>query len=568
MLQTIIHDRDVFDAIVVGSGATGGLAAKELTEAGMRVAVLEAGGKVTPSDYTEHIPPYEPKYRGNSDFVRHNLKSTEVLRERPIQGLIYACRESNYKWFVNDIENPYTTPKKKPFHWIRMRVLGGRSLSWGRQSYRMGDIDFKAASRDGYGDDWPISYQDLVPYYEKVEKFIGFSGRKEGLDQLPDSIFLPPMEMTQGEKFWSERVRKKMGRVVTIGRTAMLTKDHNGRAACHYCGPCEQGCITNSYYASPFTTLLAAAQTGNLTLVTDAVASHVTVDRSTGRASGIAYIDRITRAPRELHAKMVILCASTIESTRLLLNSASDGLANSSGVLGHYLMDHIYGGGATGTLPELTAKAWVGAPRRPNGIYIPRFRNIDQAVTNGMIRGYGYQGRSSPAFNFQASGFGADYKQRVHDETLWRTGIGVWAECLARYENHVSIDKDRVDAWGIPSVKINMSWSDNDLALWRDGREEGAAMLEASGHKDVKVTGEPSVPGFCVHEIGTARMGNDPKTSVLNRFNQTHDVKNLFVTDGAAWVSSACQNPTLTMMAITARACDYIVDRHKKGELG
>ena len=231
-------------------------------------------------------------------------------------------------------------------------------------------------------------------------------------------------------------------------------------------------------------------------------------------------------------------------------------------------MDHIYEGGATGTLPELTAKAWIGAPRRPNGIYIPRFRNIDQAVTNGMIRGYGYQGRSSPAFNFEASGFGADYKQRVHDETLWRTGIGVWAECLARYENHVSIDKDRVDAWGIPSVKVNMSWSDNDLALWRDGREEGAAMLEASGHKDVKVTGEPSVPGFCVHEIGTARMGNDPKTSVLNRFNQAHDVKNLFVTDGAAWVSSACQNPTLTMMAITARACDYIVDLYKKGELG
>ena len=568
VLQTIIHNRDVFDAVVVGSGATGGLAAKELTEAGVKVAVLEAGGNVTPADYSEHVQPYELKYRGNSDFVRRSPKSPDLLRERPIQGLVYACRESNYKWFVNDIDNPYTTPEKKPFHWIRMRILGGRSLSWGRQSYRMGDIDFKAASRDGYGDDWPISYRDLVPYYEKVEKFIGFSGQEEGLDHLPDSIFLPPMEMTYGEKLLSERVRKKMGRVATIGRVAILTKDHNGRAACHYCGPCEQGCITNSYYASPFTTLSAAVKTGNLTLVTDAVASHVTVDRSTGRASGIAYIDRITRAPRELSAKVVILCASTIESTRLLLNSAPDGLANSSGVLGHYLMDHIYDGGATGTLPELTAKVWVGAPRRPNGIYIPRFRNIEQAVTNGMIRGYGYQGRSSPSFNFQASGFGADYKRRVHDEALWRTSIGVWAECLARYENRVSIDKDRTDAWGIPSVKINMNWSDNDLALWRDGREEGAAMLEASGHKDVKVTGEPSVPGFCIHEIGTARMGNNPRTSVLNRFNQAHDVKNLFITDGASWVSSACQNPTLTMMAITARACDYITDQYKKGELG
>ena len=567
MLQTITRNQDVFDAVVVGSGATGGLAAKELTEAGMKVAVLEAGTKLTPADYTEHVQPYELKYRGNSDYVRRSPKSPELLRERPIQGLVYACRESNYKWFVSDVDNPYTTPKGKPFHWIRMRVLGGRSLSWGRQSYRTGDIDFKAASRDGYGDDWPISYQDLVPYYEKVERFIGFSGQEEGLDQLPDSVFLPPMEMTRGEKLWSARVRKKMGRVVTIGRVAILTKDHNGRAACHYCGPCEQGCITHSYYASPFTTLAAAENTGNLTLVTDAVASHVTMDRSTGRASGIAYIDRVTRSPREVRAKVVVLCASTIESTRLLLNSAPGGLANSSGVLGRYLMDHIYGGGASGDLPELTAKAWVGAPRRPNGIYIPRFRNVGRTVTNGMIRGYGYQGRSYPAFDFGAPGFGADFKQAVHDDALWRTGIGVWAECLARYENHVTIDKDRTDAWGIPAVKINMRWSDNELALWRDGREQGAEMLEASGHKNVRVTGEPSVPGFCIHEIGTARMGNDPKKSVINRFNQAHDVKNLFITDGAAWVSSACQNPTLTMMAITARACDYIADQYKKGEL-
>ena len=568
MLQTITRNQDVFDAVVVGSGANGGLAAKELTEAGMKVAVLEAGAKITPADYTEHVQPYELKYRGNSDYVRRGPKSPELLRERAIQGLVYACRESNYKWFVNDIDNPYRTPKEKPFHWIRMRVLGGRSLSWGRQSYRMGDIDFKAASRDGYGDNWPISYKDLVPYYEKVEKFIGFSGQQEGLDQLPDSVFLPPMAMTRGEKLLSQRVRDKMGRVVTIGRVAILTKDHNGRAACHYCGPCEQGCITHSYYASPFTTLAAAANTGNLTLVTDAVASHVTTDRSTGRASGVAYIDRVTRAPREIRAKVVVLCASTIESTRLLLNSAPGGLANSSGVLGRYLMDHIYGGGASGDLPELTAKAWVGAPRRPNGIYIPRFRNVDRAVTNGMIRGYGYQGRSSPAFGFRASGFGADFKQAVHDEARWRTGIGVWAECLARYENRVTIDKDRTDAWGIPSVKIDMSWSDNELALWQDARQQGAEMLEASGHSNVRETGRPSVPGFCIHEMGTARMGADPKSSVLNRFNQAHDVKNLFVTDGAAWVSSACQNPTLTMMAITARACDYIADQHKKGELG
>jgi len=569
VLQTIARNNDSYDAVVVGSGATGGWAAKQLCEAGMKVAVLEAGPKLTPAEFSEHVQPYDLKYRGNSAYLSGTgkKKSPELMRDRPIQGLVYACRESNYKWFASDTDNPYTTPKEKPFHWIRMRVLGGRSLSWGRQSYRTGDIDFKAASRDGYGSDWPISYQDLVPYYETVEKFMGLSGQAEGLPQLPDSVFLPPMDMSCGEKILTQKVKAKMGRTVTMGRTAILTRNHNGRQACHYCGPCEQGCITFSYYSSPFTTLAAAERTGNLSVITDAVASHVTTDKSSGRASGVAYIDRESRAPREIRAKVVILCASTIESTRLLLNSAPGGLANSSGVLGHYLMDHVYRGGASGELPDLPAKPWVGPPARPNGIYIPRFRNVDRTMTNGMIRGYGYQGRSAPSFDFGASGFGAKYKEAVHKNAIWKTGIGVWAECLARYENHVEIDKDRTDAWGIPALKIHADWSDNDLKLWQDGREQGAEMLEASGHKHVALTGEPSVPGFCIHEIGTARMGNDPKTSVLNAFNQAHDVKNLFVTDGAAWVSSACQNPTLTMMAITARACDHIVDRHKKGEL-
>ena len=569
MLQTIARNNNTYDAVVVGSGATGGWAAKQLCEAGMKVAVLEAGPKVTPADFTEHVQPFQLKYRGNSGYLSgtDKKKSPELMRDRHIQGLLYACRESNYRWFASDVDNPYTTPKEKPFHWIRMRVLGGRSLSWGRQSYRTGDIDFKAASRDGYGNDWPISYEDLVPYYETVEKFIGLSGQAEGLPQLPDSVFLPPMEMSCGERILRQKVKQKMGRTVTMGRVAILTRNHNGRQACHYCGPCEQGCVTFSYYSSPFTTLAAAERTGNLSVITDAVASHVTTDKSTGLASGVAYIERESRTPREIRANIVVLCASTIESTRLLLNSAPGGLANSSGVLGHYLMDHIYRGGASGELPDLPAKPWIGPPKRPNGIYIPRFRNVDRTITNGVIRGYGYQGRSAPSFDFSASGFGAKYKEAVHKHAIWKTGVGVWAECLARYENRVEIDRDRSDAWGIPALKIHVDWSDNDLKLWQDGREEGAEMLEASGHKDVKLTGEPSVPGFCIHEIGTARMGDDPTTSVLNAFNQAHDVKNLFVTDGAAWVSSACQNPTLTMMAITARACDYIVDRHKKGEL-
>jgi choline dehydrogenase-like flavoprotein len=349
---------------------------------------------------------------------------------------------------------------------------------------------------------------------------------------------------------------------------AVLTREHNGRQACHYCGPCEQGCITFSYYNSPWVTLAAAEKTGRLTLITDAVASHIMTDRATGLASGVAYIDRTTKAARTVRAKVVVLCASTLESTRLLLNSAPGGLANESGVLGHYLMDHIYRGGAAGFFRDLKAEPWVGPPRRPTGLYIPRFRNVDRKSTNGFVRGYGYQGGSSPEFAMDSPGFGAGFKKAVRGNTRWRANIGLFAECLARRENYVELDPENTDAWGIPTLKIHMDWSDNEKKLWNDGREQGAAMLEAAGAKDVELTGGGySVPGFCIHEVGTARMGNDPKTSVLNSFSQTHEVKNLFVTDGAGWVSSGCQNPTLTMMAITARTCEYIVDQHRKGEL-
>src|SRR5712692_796630 len=549
MLQ-IVSPKEQFDAIVVGSGATGGWAAKKLTAAGMRVALLEAGKKITPKDFTEHKPSWQLPYLGRSPLIR---------RERPIQSLCYACRENNYKWFVNDIENPYT--QAKPFNWIRMRVLGGRSLSWGRQSYRMSDLDFKAASHDGYGDDWPISYDEMVPYYEEVERYVGISGNSENLPQLPDSVFLPGMEMTCGEHILRKKVMEKMGRVVTIGRVAVITKQHNGRAACHYCGPCEQGCITFSYFSSPWTTIADAQKTGRLTLYTDAVASHVVM--KDGKAAGIAYLDRITREPREVRAKVILLCASTLESTRLLMNS---NICNSNDALGKYVMDHIYGGGAAGRMPELETRPWAGPPDRPNGIYVPRFRNVKEKTTNGFIRGYGYQGGSSPNFEFGAPGFGAEYKNAVRNGR-WHVDLGLWGECLARLENYVEIDKDIVDAWGIPALKIHMSWSDNEKKLFEDGRQQAAEMLEAAGANNVHVTGRYSVAGFCIHEIGTARMGSDPKKSALNRFNQAHDVSNIFVTDGAAWVSSACQNPTLSMMAITVRVCDYIADKYKKNEL-
>lgn len=539
--------QQVFDAIVVGSGATGGWAAKKLTEGGMRVAMLEAGQKITQKDFTEHMQSWQLPYLG---------MSPKILRERPIQGQCYACTEYNHKWFVNDLENPYI--QDKPFNWIRMRVLGGRSLSWGRQSYRMGDLDFKAASHDGYGDDWPISYADMVPYYEEVERYVGISGQAEGLSQLPDSVFLPPMEMTCGEQRLRDAVKQQFGRTVTIGRTAILTRNHNGRAACHYCGPCERGCVTNSYFSSPFTTVADAQKTGRLTMITDAVVANIIM--KDGKASGVAYIDRTTRAAREVRAKIVVLCASTLESTRLLMNS---NLCNSSGVLGQYLMDHIYQGGAAGIMPMLEAKPWAGMPRRPNGIYIPRFRNVKEKMTNGFIRGYGYQGGSSPSFNFGAPGFGQSYKDAVRNG-FWTINIGLWGECLPRKENHVTIDRNRVDAWGVPVLKISADWSDNEKKLYEDGRQQAAEMLEAAGAKEVRLTGQYSVPGFCIHEVGTARMGNDPKTSVLNKYCQAHDVENIFVTDGAAWVTVGCQNPTLTMMALTVRACDYILREYSK----
>ncbi len=567
MLQAIARDRDVYDAVVVGSGATGGVAAWLLASAGLKTCVLEAGPKITDADFTEHVMPYDLKYRGNSGRLVGGIpKSPELMRNRPVQGLVYACRESNYKWFADDIRNPYQTPKDKPFHWIRMRVLGGRSLSWGRQSYRMGDIDFKCADRDGYGENWGIEYADLVPYYEQIERFIGISGIAEGLDQLPDSIFMPPMPFKCGEVLFRNRLRKKMGRVATIGRTAIITKPHEGRQACHYCGPCEQGCITHSYYNSPTTTLKAALDTGNCDLVVDAVASHLTRDPRTGRAAGVAYLDRTTRSPQEVRGKVVVLCASTLESTRLLMHSADHGLDfNSSGMLGHFLMDHIYRGGAGGLMPELKAKPWVGLPTRPNGMYLPRFRNLDRPHTNGMIRGYGYQGGSGPGFNLTAKGFGAQFKRAVREESRWYTSFGAWCECLPRYENHVALNRDRRDAWGIPTLDIHFEWSDNEKALWNDARVQAAEMLEATGHTGVRMTGQYSVGGFCIHEVGTARMGTDPKRSVLNTWTQTNDVDNVFVTDGAAWASIGCQNPTLTMMAITARAASYISEEGRKG---
>jgi choline dehydrogenase-like flavoprotein len=536
-----------YDAVIVGSGATGGWAAKQLAEAGMSVAVLEAGRRIQPSEFTEHKPVWQLPFLGQSPLV---------AKTRPIQSICSACNEYNYEWFVNDGDNPYT--QEQPFTWIRMRVLGGRTLSWGRQSYRLSDLDFKAASHDGYGENWPVDYAEIAPYYDRVEQYIGVSGQREGLPQLPDGQFLPPMEFSCGEKLFKREVERSFGRRVTIGRTAILTQNHNGRAACHYCGPCHRGCVTSSYFNSPATTLADAEKTKRLTIYTDAIAARILM--KDGKASGVSFVDGKKRDVREVRGKLVVLCASSLESVRLLFNS---GICNSSGVLGRYVMDNVFRGGADGFMPAGEARPWSGAPVRPNGIYIPRFRNVTEKETNGFIRGYGFQGGCTPSFDFAAPGFGAEYKEAVR-KGYWGMRLNVFAECLARKENRVEIDTGRVDAWGVPVLRVNVTWGDNELKLYKDAQQEAMAMLKAAGADSIKLYDDRSAPGEGIHETGGARMGNDPKTSVLNRYNQAHEVENLFVTDGACFVSDGCQNPTLTMMALTVRACDFITGEYAK----
>jgi choline dehydrogenase-like flavoprotein len=560
-----------YDAIVIGSGATGGWAAKELTEQGMRVLVLEAGRKLDPmTDYTEHMWPYEVPHHGN-------LPNTQVFSKRQaIQAKCYACNEYGNKFFVDDIDNPYTTPTDKPFDWIRGRQVGGRTIMWGRQSYRLSDLDFKAKTHDGYGDDWPIGYKDVSPYYDKVEEFIGVSGYLENLPQLPDGKFLPGMKMVCGEHLLKRAVEKRWpDRRVTIGRTAILTQKHNGRAACHYCGHCERGCMTHSYFSSPGSTLPAAAATGRLTLQPNSIASHIIVDTNTGRAKGVAVVDQNTKRTYEVYGKVVVVCASTIESTRLLLNSATrqhpNGLGNSSGVLGQYLMDHFYQISVGGLAPQTAGYPYNYDDGRANGVYIPRFRNVSDKQ-QGFVRGYGIQGSAArqmlPANIRAINGFGSDFKRQVRESKAPAPfRLSAFGEMLARKENRVTINKDVKDAWGIPVAHIECSHGDNEYAMAKDASEQLQAMAHEANFEVLYSMSKLANPGLCIHELGTARMGNDPKTSVLNGFNQSWDVKNLFVTDGAAFVSTGCQNPTLTMMALTARACDYIVDQHKKGNL-
>jgi glucoside 3-dehydrogenase (cytochrome c) catalytic subunit len=553
-----------YDAIVVGSGASGGWASKRLAEAGLKVALLEAGRPQSDKNFTEHQPAFELKYRNRANEI--------VRKTRPVQVKFGVCNEYTYNWFVNDLEEPYTTPADKPFHWMgRLRITGGRTNVWGRVSLRFSDWDFKAASLDGYGENWPLGYQDLEPYYDLVERYVGIAGSAEGLDHLPDGRFQPAVPLTCQETLFRNRVKEKLGRTVMSARSANLTRPINGRGPCHFCGPCERGCMTHSYFNSAFTTVADAVATGNCTLVSNAMVHKVLMDPDRNRATGILYIDRNTRQAREIYARTVILCAQSQESVRILLNSAtprySNGLANSSGVLGHYLTAHVRSGGGSGEFPAFGAKPSLGAPVKPLGIYIARFRNLPNTPPyKKFLRGFGYEGESSAEFNWGAPGFGEAYKKALREP---RTSINItgFGEVLPRWDNFVELDASVKDIYGIPVLKIHMSDGENERAMIQDMGDSAGEMLEAAGAKNIRAYAHASAPRWALHEGGIARMGVDPKKSVLNQFQQTHDIKNLFVMDASGFTSNPCQNPTLTIMALCVRSSDYLLGELKTNSL-
>ncbi len=557
----------IYDALIVGSGASGGWVAKELTEQGMDVLMLEAGPPRLPTrDFTEHVWPYQMKFRGFGDQAR-------MLTEQPVQRLCYACDEYSHQFFVNDTEHPYTFPPDKPFMWIRGRQVGGKTFCWARESYRYSDYEFKAASRDGYEQDWPFNYSELEPYYDKVESFIGVSASQEGLPQMPDGKFLPPMNLSCGTVLAKDVIQRQFGWRVMPDRVANLTIPHNGRPACHYCNECQRGCYTASYFNSPSVTLPAAARTGRFTLLSDAIVSHV-VTNAEGKATGVHYISRETKAHGEVRAKIVVLAAATLESTRILLNSRSprfpNGIGNSSGVLGHYLMDHFTVEGAGGELASLQSSQREPTGN-PCGYLIPKYANTDGHKNNNFLRGYRFDGDASQELYEQAfslPGYGRDWRESVRRDIPCYFSIEAQGECLPRYDNYVELDPNKKDAWGIPVLRIHASYGENEQAMAKAMGHDIGGILDALKVKNAASPNrDVSIFGKNIHECGTARMGNDPRKSVLNRYNQVHDVKNMFVTDGAAFVTQGCYEPTLTIMAVSARAADYIVDAQRKGEL-
>ncbi len=545
-----------YDVAIVGSGACGGWACMQLAQAGFKVVLLEAGSEVIPARDFQHRWPYEMQFRG--------MGKPGLLRK-----YYRGSTEYNYRIMIDDRENPYTTAPDKPFRWSRSRALGGRTLHWSRASDRMSDLEFKAASRDGYGEDWPLSYADLATYYDRVERFIGVSAAPANLHQYPDGVFLPPMPLNCAETIFAAACRT-IGYPATPRRVAQLTRTLNGRPSCHYCGNCINGCDVNAMFNTVGTTLPPALKTGNVTVLCDSVVSHVLMD-SENRAKGVRYIERYSMKPVELESRVVVLAGSSLENTRLLLHSRQGGLANSSGVLGQYLMDQVGGTAVTGYLPQLKGTPIRNDDGKAGGLYIPNFVNL-AGKPGKFIRGYAMSASGGavefPPFAPSLPGFGSAYKKQV--KSLYPAYARVWmsgGEMLARKENFVELDPVVRDKWGIPALKIHCTHSDNDEQIYADFFQRAQELFHAAKGEIIPEKPQIGVPGSLIHEVGTSRMGDNPKSSVLNSFCQTHDIKNLFVFGGGCFVSTGDKHPTLTMMAITARGCDYLTDAAKKGDL-
>jgi choline dehydrogenase-like flavoprotein len=554
-----------FDAIVVGTGISGGWAAKELTEKGLNTLVLERGRNV------RHVVDYPTMTKKPWDLPRNDqLKKDEADDYKIHQRTGYILRESTKHWLLKDDEQPYI--ERKRFDWIRAYHVGGRSILWGRQCLRLGHHDFEANAQESVGVDWPIRYSDLEKWYEHVEKYVGISGKSENLPQSPDGIFLPPFEMNCVEKHVRKKVLEKYPeRVLTIGRFANLTQPHNGRGTCQYRNKCIRGCPYGAYFSSNSTTLISAARTGKMTLRPHSVVHSVIFDENLGKAVGVRIIDAETKKEREFFAKIIFLNASCIGTTQIMLNSKSNrfpkGLGNDSGELGHNLMDHHFRAGATGRFDGFMDKYYYG--RRPASVHMPRYRNLGRDKRD-YLRGFHFQGAASREGwwrGIRELAIGKELKEFVQTPGEWSMGLNGFGEILPYHNNRMWLDPEKTDPFGIPQVVFDAELKENEFKMREDMKNDAAEILETAGFKNINTYDDPGGIGLAIHEMGTARMGRDPRTSVLNRWNQVHAVPNVFVTDGSCMTSSANQNPSLTYMALTARAANYAVEQLKKGRL-
>jgi choline dehydrogenase-like flavoprotein len=554
-----------YDAIVVGSGISGGWAAKELTEKGLKVLLLERGRNV------EHVKDYVNATKAPWEYPHRGGRTYAMEQAYPVLRRDYPLNEKNLSYWVNEKESPYTEVKR--FDWYRGYQVGGRSLMWGRHSYRWSDYDFEANAKDGIAVDWPIRYKDIAPWYSHVEKHAGISGSRDGLPQLPDGEFQPAIALNCGEELIAQRAMKAFGgkRRVIPGRVANLTQEKEGRSRCQFRNACWLGCPFGAYFSTQSSTLPAAAKTGNLTLKPWSIVSEVLYDKNTKRASGVRVLDAVSNQTTDYQAKVIFLCASALNSTWLLMRSATDvwpgGLGSSSGELGHNLMDHHFRCGAEGTMEGLDDKYYRG--RRPVGFYIPRYRNLF-GDKRPYLRGFGYQGSASRdgwSRAVKELGVGGAFKDAMAEPGAWSVGSTAFGEMLPNHANNVTFDPTKKDKWGLPVLRIDCATGENEAAMRKDMMADMAELLEQTGVKRVSVYDNESFPGMGIHEMGTARMGRDPKTSVLNANNQVWDAPNVFVTDGACMVSSNCVNPSLTYMALTARAADFAVNELNRRNL-